>query len=93
LYAERELIKEIYIDNRAEWNAIVRSFIDYDVYYLAEYVEAFELHGDGIPTLFYFSCDDLRVMNVVMKRDISQCEYLADVLERDRLLHVSPPYG
>jgi hypothetical protein len=46
------LIKEIYIDNRAEWNAIVRSFIDYDVYYLAEYVEAFELHGDGIPTLF-----------------------------------------
>ena len=79
LYAERELIKEINIDNRAEWNAIVRSFIDYDVYYLAEYVEAFELHGDGIPTLFYFSRDDLRVMNVVMKRDISQCEYFTNL--------------
>jgi len=93
LYAERELIKEINIDNRAEWNAIVRSFIDYDVYYLAEYVEAFELHGDGIPTLFYFSRDDLRVINVVMKRDISQCEYFANVIERDRLFDLSTPYG
>ena len=93
MYAERELIKEINIDNRAEWNAIVRSFIDYDVYYLAEYVEAFELHGDGIPTLFYFSRDDLRVMNVVMKRDISQCEYFANVIERDRIFDLSTPYG
>ena len=32
-----------------EWDAIVRTFKDYDVYWLSGYVKAFWLYGDGEP--------------------------------------------
>lgn len=30
-----------------EWDRIVRSFENYDVYWQSGYVKAFEIHGDG----------------------------------------------
>ena len=30
-----------------EWDKIVSSFGNYDIYYMSGYVKAFELHGDG----------------------------------------------
>lgn len=82
------------MNNRAEWNGTtVRSFSNYDVYYLAEYVEAFEPHGDGTPLLIYYACDDLRVINVVMKRDISESDFFLDVIESNKYFDLSTPYG
>lgn len=51
-----------------EWNDIVRSFVEYDVYYLNGYVRAFQLHGDGKPQLLYYDEDGLRAVYVYMKR-------------------------
>lgn len=53
---------------RKEWDEIVRSFAEYDVYYLSGYVRAFEIHGDGEPQLFYYEDNGLRGMYVYMKR-------------------------
>ena len=39
---------------RKEWDEVVRSFAEYDVYYLSGYVHAFEIHGDGDPQLLYY---------------------------------------
>ena len=39
---------------RKEWDEVVRSFAEYDVYYLSGYVRAFEIHGDGEPQLLYY---------------------------------------
>lgn len=39
---------------RKEWDEVVRSFAEYDVYYLSGYVRAFEIHGDGVPQLLYY---------------------------------------
>lgn len=56
------------IEYSEEWDSIVRSFPNYDVYYLSGYVRAFQIHGDGAPYLLYYEADGLRAIYVYMKR-------------------------
>lgn len=53
---------------RKEWDEVVRSFAEYDVYYLNGYVRAFQIHGDGEPQLLYYEEEGLRAIYVYMKR-------------------------
>lgn len=55
------------LEQSEQWDAIVRSFKEYDVYWLSGYVKAFQLHGDGEPLLFFYEGSDTRGINVVMK--------------------------
>lgn len=51
-----------------EWDAVVGSFADHDVYYLSGYVKAFHIHGDGDPYLLYYEGNGLRAIYVYMRR-------------------------
>ena len=62
------MIRIFSIEERKEWDEVVRSFAEYDVYYLSGYVRAFEIHGDGEPQMFYYEDNGLRGMYVYMKR-------------------------
>lgn len=62
------MINVIDINESIKWDNIVKSFNDYDVYYLSGYVKAFHLHGDGIPQLLYYNTDALKAIYVYMKR-------------------------
>lgn len=53
---------------RKEWDEVVRSFAEYDIYYLSGYVRAFEIHGDGEPQLLYYEANGLRAIYVYFKR-------------------------
>lgn len=53
---------------RKEWDEVVRSFAEYDIYYLSGYVRAFEIHGDGDPQLLYYEENGLRAIYVYLKR-------------------------
>lgn len=75
-----------------EWDTVVKSFQDYDVYYLSGYVKAFQINGDGEPILIYFESVDTRAINVVIKRDIANCEYFND-LEKGQCFDIATPYG
>lgn len=81
------------INQRKEWDTIVRSFEYYDVYYLSGYVSAFESHGDGIPLLFYYTSDELRAINVVMKRDIAYDEVMIHQISEGTYFDLKTPYG
>ena len=72
------MIIEIGIDEKKQWNEIVRSFPRYDVFYLYEYVFAFmsENKSNGEPILLLYEKDSDRAINVVFKRDISLDEHL-----------------
>lgn len=59
------------MNHRSEWDNTVRSFEEYDVYYLSGYVRAFEIHGDGDPQLLYYEEGGLRAIYVYMKRKTS----------------------
>ncbi len=62
------MIQIINIEAREQWDEIVQSFKEYDVYYLSGYVRAFQIHGDGVPTLLHYTGEDLHAMYVFMKR-------------------------
>lgn len=76
-----------------QWNALVHSFRDYDVYWLNGYVKAFQLHGDGEPLLFYYEDDLIKGMQVVMKRDIAKDPRLAQKLVSNKWFDFATPYG
>ncbi|MCC8107081.1 MAG: GNAT family N-acetyltransferase [Clostridiales bacterium] len=81
------------MNNREKWDSIVRSFAEYDVYYLSGYARAFQLHGDGEPILIYYEEGSTRAINVVMKRDISKDHHFAGKIENGKLFDFSTPYG
>ena len=47
-------LKVYTLDQSEQWDNIVRTFKDYDTYWLSGYVKAFEIQGDGTPLLFYY---------------------------------------
>ena len=62
------MIRIYNLSEAEEWNQIVRSFYDFDVYYLSGYVKAFQIHGDGEPQLYYYEENGLSGIYVYMKR-------------------------
>lgn len=87
------MVKIYTMEQSDKWDAIVRSFHDYDIYWLSGYVKAFEIHGDGIPLLFYYEDNAIRGINVVMKRDISEDKHFNGKIERDKYYDFASPYG
>ncbi len=87
------MIEAISVNEVERWDNVVRSFKEFDVYYLNEYVRAFQIHGDGEPILIYFEDGTNRAMNVVMKRDISENENLRQILDKGEYFDFSTPYG
>ena len=81
------------LNQSEEWDSIVRSFQEYDVYYLSGYVRAFEIHGDGEPLLLFFQSDALRGINVVMKRDIAHDKRFAGRIAEGEYFDLATPYG
>lgn len=81
------------LSDAAQWDKIVRSFREYDVYYLSGYVKAFQLHGDGEPLLFHYEGNGLRGINAVMKRDVAQDPHFAGILPERKYFDFATPYG
>jgi hypothetical protein len=81
------------IKESKKWNDIVTSFQQYDVYYLSNYVKAFQIHGDGDPFLLNFETDGLRGVNVSMLRDISQYPPFKQTLTPGTYFDITTPYG
>ncbi|MDD6059352.1 MAG: GNAT family N-acetyltransferase [Ruminococcus sp.] len=81
------------LDNSEQWDSIVRSFADYDTYWLSGYVKAFKIHGDGEPLLFYIQRNDTRAFTVVMKRDLADCEYFKGKVPQGEWFDFATPYG
>lgn len=76
-----------------KWDEIVKSFSEYDIYWLSGYVKAFEIHGDGDPLLFYYESEKARGINVVMKRDIGKLPRFSGKIEENTLFDFATVYG
>lgn len=62
------MIKLIDLAHSNEWDDIVKTFANWDVYYLSGYVKAFHIHGDGDPILLLYEDNGLRAIYVYMRR-------------------------
>lgn len=81
------------LEQAEQWDVVVRSFGNYDIYWLSGYVKAFQIHGDGEPLLFYYEDGGTRGINVVMKRDVAECAFLTGKIEKGQYYDFSSPYG
>ena len=81
------------LDQADQWDAIVRTFKEYDTYWLSGYVKAFKIHGDGEPLLFYFEDEGIRAINVVMKRDVAKDERFTGKIPEGQYFDFATPYG
>ena len=83
----------ITLEEAEKWDSIVKSFENFDVYYLSGYTKAFEIHGDGQPMLIYYEDEDIRAINVVMKRDIGMDKNFKEKIAPQTYFDLSTPYG
>ena len=81
------------IDQSEQWDAVVRSFKEYDTYWLSGYVKAFQVHGDGEPLLFLYDSNGTRGINVVMMRDVAKDEKFKGKIEEGKYFDFATPYG
>lgn len=63
------MIKIFDISESERWDEVIKTFSNYDVYYLSGYVKAFQIHGDGEPHLLFYENNGLRAIYVYMKRE------------------------
>ncbi len=87
------MITIITLEQTEQWDAIVSSFSNYDVYWLSGYVKAFHLNGDGNPILIYYSSEKTKAINVVMLRDIFNDEHFRFRIPPKTYYDISTPYG
>ena len=89
------ILTEYNYQDREEWNRIVRSFKNYDVFYLNEYVTAFmkEDPENGIPLLLLYESGNDRAMNVVFRRDVAKDKKFQGKIEENRYFDLITPYG
>ncbi len=87
------MLEVLTLEQRERWDSLVRSFKNYDVYWLSGYVKGFQIHGDGDPLLFLYESEKVRGINVAMKRDIAKAPQFAGILEEGRHFDVTTPYG
>lgn len=86
-------MKIITYGSQAEWNKIVKSFETWDIYYLSQYAESLQLHGDGDPLLIYYESEQMRVAWVVLQKDISDIPYFKDAVDKKQYFDWTTPYG
>lgn len=88
------LVLSIITFNETEkWNTIVKTFKDYDIYYLSDYLKAFKIHGDGEPVLFYYKDENISAINAVMKRDVAVDNRFIEKISRNTFYDIATPYG
>jgi len=88
-------IIQIHVSEKEKWNQIVTSFVDYDVFYLYEYVLAFmnENKKNGEPILLLYENGNDRAMNVVFKRDVATDEKFQGKIPEGEYYDLISPYG
>lgn len=88
-------ITEYSIKNQSAWDSVVRSFPEYDVFYLSGYSKAFmrETPKNGTPVLLYYENGAERAINVVLKRDVAKDEKFAGRIPEGQHYDLITPYG
>lgn len=87
------MLRVFSLQEAAQWDEIVRSFRDWDVYWLSGYAGAFYVNGDGEPLMIYYEENGSRAINVVMKRDVAACSRFAGKLPSGKYYDFVTPYG
>lgn len=79
-----------------EWNDCVRSFHNWDVYYMYEYVYPLAVHNGADMKLIYYEDDEIkeeRTCYAVLQKDVSEASAFLGLLDRGMYFDWETPYG
>jgi len=80
-------------EDKNAWNNYVKTYANWDIYYLYEYAYSFMLHGDGEPLLLAFENGSERFCYVVMQKDITTSDKFSGLLAEEAYYDWETPYG
>lgn len=88
-------ITEFKISHNEQWDRIVKSFHDYEAFFLSEYVNAFmkENRKNGTPILLLYENGKDKAINVVFCRDVAEDIKLEGRLSPGMYYDLITPYG
>lgn len=75
------------------WNRIVKSYSNWDVYYLCGYARSLELHEHGRALLIDFSYQRERLCYPVIQKDIAESDVFQGLLPKGKFYDWETPYG
>lgn len=81
------------MEEKEKWNKVVKSFKNWDIYYLQEYAASFQLHGDGTPFLLEYTDQDTHFCYVVMCSDVSDSPKFKGIIKTGEFYDFETPYG
>ena len=87
------MLRLIESDKCALWDSIVRSFPNWDLYYLCGYARSLEEHEKGRALLIAFSCGSERLCYPVIERDIADAPEFQGLLPGNTWFDWETPYG
>ena len=89
------IIREYSISENALWDGIVKSFPDYEAFYLSDYVNAFmkENKKNGEPLLLVYENNQDKAINVVFRRDVACDKKLKGLVSPRTYYDLITPYG
>jgi len=87
------MVKILTLNDWTEWQRIVKSFGNTDVYFLPDYCRAFKENGDGEPMLFFWEDGNFRVANVFLKRDLHRDERFSALIPPGKYYDITSVYG
>ena len=87
------MFKTYTIKEKKEWQSILRKFSYVDIYYYPDYAFAYQSNNEGEVQLIHYIDNDLEVINVVIKRDISCHPNFKSSLEKELYYDYITPYG
>lgn len=79
--------------DKKEWKEVLEYFDEADVFNMLEYGKAHSIHGDGEPVMFYFSNENVKAVNIAMKRDIAKDRLFESKIEPGKYYDLISPYG
>jgi len=87
------MLKLIGCTDATEWDSVVTSFENWDVYYLNAYAKSLEIHGDGKAFLIFYEKEGERLCYPVIQKDIAADAEFSSLLPQRSLYDWETPYG
>jgi hypothetical protein len=87
------MVKILTLNEWSEWQEVVKSFGETDVYFLPDYCRAFKENGDGEPMVFCWEDGNGRVANVFLKRDLHEDERFSGLVPPGKYFDITSVYG
>lgn len=87
------MLKVYTLEQPEEWDEVVKSFQNHDIYYLSGYIKTFAELEQGKAWLFYYEEYGIRGINAVIVRDIAEDSNFKDLIVSNTYYDMISPYG